>query len=80
MGLDLGQLPPGARHLVTTPEGKARLLAGMSAGNREKTQPAPVTVIIGRDMAFHAKLPRPFPHADAKAWFGLSFDDACQVV
>ena len=54
---------------VTTPEGKARLLAGMSAGNREKTQQAPVTVIIGMDMAFHEKLPQLFPHADAKAWF-----------
>ena len=54
---------------VTTPEGKARLLAGMSAGNREKTQQAPVTVIIGMDMAFHEKLPQLFPHAAAKAWF-----------
>ena len=54
---------------VTTPGGKARLLACMSAGNREKTQQAPVTVIIGMDMAFHEKLPQLFPHADAKAWF-----------
>lgn len=54
---------------VTTPEGKAKLLAGMSAGNQEKTKEAPVTVIIGMDMAFYEKLPQLFPHADAKAWF-----------
>ena len=54
---------------VTTPAGKAKLLAGMSAGNQEKTKEAPVTVIIGMDMAFYEKLPQLFPHADAKAWF-----------
>lgn len=54
---------------VTTPEGKAKLLAGMSAGNQEKTKQAPVTVVIGMDMAFYEKLPQLFPHADAKSWF-----------
>ena len=54
---------------VTTPQAKARLLVGMSPGNVEKTRQAPVTVIIGMDMAFFDKLPQLFPHADAKAWF-----------
>ena len=54
---------------VTTPEAKARLVAGMSPGNVEKTAQAPVSVIIGMDMAFYEKLPHLFPHADAKAWF-----------
>ena len=54
---------------VTTPEAKAKLLAGMSAGNQEKTTSAPVTVIVGMDMAFYEKLPQLFPHADAKSWF-----------
>ena len=54
---------------VTTPEGKAKLLPGMSPGNFEKTKAAPVTVVIGMDMAFYEKLPALFPHADAKAWF-----------
>ena len=54
---------------VTTPEAKAKLLAGMSPGNVEKTTPAPVSVIVGMDMAFYEKLPRLFPHADAKSWF-----------
>ena len=30
---------------------------------------APVTVIIGHDMAFYDKLPQLFPHADARSWF-----------
>ena len=54
---------------VTTPEAKARLLPAMSPGNLEKTKQAPVSVIIGMDMAFYNKLPQLFPHADAKSWF-----------
>ena len=54
---------------VTSPEAKAKLLDGMSAGNQEKTQAAPVSVIIGMDMEFFEKLPQLFPHADAKSWF-----------
>lgn len=54
---------------VTTPEGKEKLLGGMSPGNVNKTRSAPVTVVIGMDMAFFEKLPRLFPHADAKSWF-----------
>ncbi len=54
---------------VTTPEAKARLLPAMSPGNLEKTRLAPVSVIIGMDMAFYDKLPQLFPHADAKSWF-----------
>ncbi len=41
----------------------------MSPGNVDKTRAAPVTAIIGMDMAFYEKLPKLFPHVDAKAWF-----------
>jgi 3-hydroxypropanoate dehydrogenase len=55
---------------VHTPEGKARLQACMNAGsNRQKVGEAPVTAIVGMDLAFHEQLPKLFPHADAKAWF-----------
>ena len=54
---------------VTTPAAKEKLLAGMSPGNLEKTRSAPVTAIIGMDMAFFEKLPQLFPHADARSWF-----------
>ena len=54
---------------VSSPEGKEKLLAGMSPGNQDKTRSAPVSVVIGMDMAFFEKLPQLFPHADAKSWF-----------
>jgi 3-hydroxypropanoate dehydrogenase len=54
---------------VNTPEGKAKLGPCMSEGNRAKTLAAPVTAIIGMDMAFYDKLPQLFPHTDARPWF-----------
>lgn len=30
---------------------------------------APVTVIVGMDLAFYEHLPKLFPHADARSWF-----------
>jgi len=54
---------------VKSAEAKARLVPAMAEGNRAKTQSAPVSVIIGRDLEFHQKLPYLFPHTDAKAWF-----------
>lgn len=51
--------------------GEAReTLAGcVSAQNADKVRQAPVTVIIGMDMAWHERLPELFPHADARSWF-----------
>jgi 3-hydroxypropanoate dehydrogenase len=54
---------------VTSAEAKDRLLVCMSPGNVDKTKAAPVTAVIGMDMAFYDKLPQLFPHADAKSWF-----------
>ena len=54
---------------VSTPAAKERLLTCMNAGNVEKTRQAPVTAIIGMDLEFYEKLPKLFPHADAKPWF-----------
>ncbi len=48
---------------VRTPEGKARLRPCLSAGNVDKTMSAPVTAVIGYDVAFHEHLPRLFPHS-----------------
>ncbi len=50
-------------------EAKARLLDCMAPGNVDKTRAAPVTAIIGMDLAFYDKLPQLFPHADARSWF-----------
>lgn len=54
---------------VRTPEAKARLLSCMNPGNIEKTRQAPVTAVLGMDLAFPETLPRLFPHADARSWF-----------
>jgi 3-hydroxypropanoate dehydrogenase len=54
---------------VKSPEEKEKLVACMDAGNAAKTRVAPVTAIIGMDMAFYEKLPQLFPHTDAKSWF-----------
>lgn len=50
-------------------EAKARLLPTLLEGNRAKTMQAPVTAIVGYDLEFYEKLPRLFPHTDARAWF-----------
>ncbi|MBC8752063.1 MULTISPECIES: malonic semialdehyde reductase [Paraburkholderia] len=60
---------PGRFVFVRTPEGKEKLRPALSAGNLEKTMAAPVTVIVGMDMAFYEHLPKLFPHADARSWF-----------
>lgn len=54
---------------VRSPEAREKLLDCLSAGNLEKTRSAPVTAILGMDLAFHEKLPDLFPHVDARAWF-----------
>ena len=54
---------------VRSPEAKAKLLQTVSAGNYDKTKQAPVTAIIATDMEFYEKLPKLFPHADARSWF-----------
>ena len=60
---------PARLVFVKSAEAKARLAPALSEGNHAKTMAAPVTVIIGRDLEFHEKLPYLFPHTDAKAWF-----------
>ena len=37
--------------------------------NRQKVREAPVTAVIGMDLAFHEQLPKLFPHTDTRAWF-----------
>jgi 3-hydroxypropanoate dehydrogenase len=54
---------------VRTDDAKARLMACLAPGNVRKVQEAPVTAIIGMDMAFYDRLPQLFPHTDARAWF-----------
>ena len=60
---------PARLVFVQSAEAKAKLKPCLSEGNVVKTMSAPVTVIIGMDMAFYEQLPRLFPHADARSWF-----------
>ena len=48
---------------------KEKLSPALSAGNRDKTMAAPVTVIVAHDPKFYDQLPKLFPHVDARPWF-----------
>lgn len=54
---------------VKSKAAKEKLKPALSLGNESKTMAAPVTVIVGRDLAFYEKLPVLFPHTDARSWF-----------
>ena len=67
---DLWKLGPTAANgsparviFVRTPEGKARLAPALWPRNLPKVMEAPVTAIIGYDLAFHDHLPRLFAHS-----------------
>ena len=73
---DLAKMGPTSANMcpmrvvfVKSKEAKEKLKPALDAGNVDKTMRAPVTAIIGMDTHFYEKLPRLFPHADAKAWF-----------
>jgi 3-hydroxypropanoate dehydrogenase len=73
---DLAKLGPTSANMcpmriifVKSREAKERLKPALDAGNVEKTMKAPVTAIIGMDVHFYEKLPKLFPHTDARAWF-----------
>lgn len=60
---------PARIAFVKSPEAKEKLAACVSAGNVQKVKTAPITAIIGMDMAFVRKMPQLFPHMDAQAVF-----------
>jgi len=69
MGPTSANCLPARVVFVSSAGGKARLKPHLMDGNVDKTMAAPVTAIIGHDLAFYHHLPEFFPHADAKAWF-----------
>lgn len=59
-----------ARYIFcASPEARAKLAECVSANNKAKVLAAPVTAIIGFDLAFADKLPELFPQVDARPWF-----------
>ncbi|HEX4590147.1 MAG TPA: malonic semialdehyde reductase [Gemmataceae bacterium] len=73
---DLARLGPTSANMcpmrivfVKSKAAKEKLKPCLDAGNVDKTMAAPVTAIIGMDVRFYEKLPKLYPHADARAWF-----------
>jgi 3-hydroxypropanoate dehydrogenase len=73
---DLAKMGPTSANMcpmrvvfVKSKEAKEKLRPSLDAPNVDKTMKAPVTAIIGMDVRFYEKLPKLFPHVDAKAWF-----------
>lgn len=50
-------------------DARAKLADCVSAANKPKVLSAPVTAIIGFDLAFADRLPELFPQTDARPWF-----------
>jgi 3-hydroxypropanoate dehydrogenase len=69
MGPTSANMSPARIVFVSTPEAKARLAPFLDEGNLAKTMAAPTTAIVGMDMKFYDKLPKLFPHTDARSWF-----------
>src|SRR4051812_44004249 len=73
---DLAKMGPTSANMcplrivfVRSREAKEKLRPTLDAANVDKTMMAPVTAIVAMDIHFYEKLPKLFPHADAKAWF-----------
>lgn len=60
---------PARFRFARSPEARERLAGLASETNAGKIRQAPVTAIIGFDLAFHERLPELFPPADARSWF-----------
>lgn len=52
---------------IKSPQAKEKLAACVSSGNVEKVKTAPITAIIGMDMAFSRKMPQLYPPFNVQA-------------
>lgn len=69
MGPTSANCQPARFVFVMSDAAKEKLRPCLSAGNVAKTMSAPVTAIVGYDLAFLDQLPRLYPGADARSWF-----------
>jgi 3-hydroxypropanoate dehydrogenase len=60
---------PARFRFCASVEAKAKLAECVTDNNKAKVLAAPVTAIIGFDMAFADKMPELFPHMDVRPWF-----------
>ena len=69
MGPTSANCSPARLKFLMSDNAKEKLRPHLAEGNVDKTMSAPVVAIIGYDMDFYEKLPKLFPHTDAKSWF-----------
>jgi 3-hydroxypropanoate dehydrogenase len=69
MGPTSANAQPARFVFIESAAGKARLKPALMESNAAKTIHAPLTVIVGMDLAFYERLPEVFPHTDARSWF-----------
>jgi 3-hydroxypropanoate dehydrogenase len=69
MGPTSANCSPARFIFLTTSEAKNKLKPFLLPPNVDKVLTAPATAIIGHDMTFYEKLPKLFPHTDARSWF-----------
>ena len=69
MGPTSANMSPARIVWCATTDAKEKLALLASATNADKIRNAPVTAIIGMDYEFYEKLPKLFPHVDARPWF-----------
>jgi 3-hydroxypropanoate dehydrogenase len=65
---------------VKSADAKAKLGPALDEGNYAKTMAAPVTAIIGYDMAFFTKMAYLFPHVEATSWFDGKPEAALETI
>ena len=69
MGPTAANTCPARILFIQSEQAKQRLKPHLNAGNVDKCMTAPVVAVIGMDMEFYEKLPKLFPHTDARSWF-----------
>lgn len=60
---------PARLLFVKSDAAKQRLKPCLSEGNVDKSMTAPVVCVIAYDLEFFEKLPKLFPHTDARSWY-----------
>lgn len=79
MGPTSANCSPARFAFCTSTEARERLAGCAAENNRPRIRAAPVTVVIGMDMAFYDRLPELFPFADARSWFANDARVAAQT-
>ncbi len=69
MGPTSANMSPARFRFCASDDARAKLADCVTATNRAKVLAAPVTAIIGFDLAFVDKAPDLFPHMDVRPWF-----------